>query len=106
MKQKKYISYSAILLCLFWLFGTFSTVFAGQKSLENKKDKSQTEVSAYQAKALMPVVASAVLSPSYILIFEFTFLVSNFPNQTFQKPIFKISFFEKVFEHIIAPQAP
>ena len=106
MKQSKYIPYSAILLCLFWLFGTFSTAFAGHKPLESKKDKSQTEISVYQAKALVPVAASAIISPSYVLIFEFTFLVSNFPNQTFQKPIFKISFFEKVFEHIIAPQAP
>lgn len=106
MKQKSNISYSVIVLCLFWLFGTVGYALAEKQSSEPKKDKSQTEVSAYQTKALVPVVASATLYPAYFLIFEVSFLLNNSPKQFFQKPVFKISFFEKIFEHLIAPQAP
>ncbi|MFN3316091.1 MAG: hypothetical protein ACK40K_04710 [Raineya sp.] len=106
MKQKKYISFFVILVGLFWLFGTIGVAFSKNQPAEKQKDKSQTEISAYQVKAVVPVMASAVLTPSYTLIFEVCFLIANSSNQTFQKPIFKISFFEKVFEHLIAPQAP
>jgi len=106
MKQKKHISCIAIVLCLFWFIGTTSYAFASKQSFELKKDKSQTEVSAYQAKAVVPLAVSAVLCPTYFLIFEVAFLVCNSANQSFQKPIFKVSFFEKIFEHLIAPKAP
>jgi len=106
MKQKNRISSIAIVLCLFWLVGTIGYAFASKQSFEPQKDKSQTEVSAYQTKAVVPLTNSAVLCPTYFLIFEVAFLVCNSANQSVQKLIFKVSFFEKIFEHLIAPKAP
>jgi hypothetical protein len=106
MKQKKSISFFIVVVGLFWLFGTIGTSFAHHSESKTTKDKPQTEISAYQAKAVVPAISSATPNPSYTLIFELSFLVLNSPNQTFQKPVFKISFFEKVFEHLIAPKAP
>jgi hypothetical protein len=106
MKQKNHISCIAIVLCLFWLVGTIGYAFASKQSFEPQKDKSQTEVSAYQTKAVVPLTNSAVLCPTYFLIFEVLFLICDSANQFFQKPVFKIPFFEKIFEHLIAPQAP
>lgn len=107
MKQKKkYISFFIVLIGLFWLLGTVGSAFASKNDFQSKKDKKQTEISAYQAKAVMPVTASAMITPTYTLVWEVHFFLTNSSNQVFGKPIFKISFFEKVFEHIIAPQAP
>lgn len=106
MKQSKHISFFTFLLVLFWLAGTLVTSFSLQKTADAQTDTNQTKISAYQVKALAPAVVSATISPNYILIFEASFFVINSPNQTFQKPTFKISFFEKIFEHLIAPKAP
>jgi len=112
MRARKHISYFAILLLLFWISGTMGYAFIpkniGIVSSEKKKNQKseQTEITQYQAKALMPAPPSSFVQVSYFLIFETPFIIVNHSIQTFQKPIFKISFFEKVFEHIIAPQAP
>lgn len=106
MKQKKYISYWVLILCLFWFLGTVLAILSTEQSAKPKKDTSQTELAAYQAKAVIPAIGTATLSPNYFLIFEVSFLLNNVAKQSFQNPIFKISFFEKIFEHLIAPQAP
>ncbi|KOY84790.1 hypothetical protein AD998_00255 [bacterium 336/3] len=110
MKTKKHISIFALLLLLFWISGTISYAFS-QKGFCNKteqKDKkpTQTEISAYQVKASMPVTSTSFVQAIYFLIFETPYVVLNNISHYFQKPIFRVSFFEKVFEHIIAPQAP
>jgi len=64
MKQKNRISCIAIVLCLFWLVGTIGYAFASKQSFEPQKDKSQTEVSAYQTKAV--VQANNPLNPKKI----------------------------------------
>ncbi|GAB4489381.1 MAG: hypothetical protein OHK0045_12440 [Raineya sp.] len=83
-----------------------ATSFSLQKTADTQKDSHQTEISAYQVKAVVPAIVSATISPNYTLIFEAPFFIINPPNQTFHKPAFKIAFFEKIFEHLIAPKAP
>lgn len=110
MKTKKHISIFAFLLLLFWISGTISYAFSqkGVSIKTEKKDKkpTQTEISAYQVKASMPVTSGSFVQAVYFLIFETPYVVLENISHHFQKPVFKISFFEKVFEHIIAPQAP
>jgi hypothetical protein len=109
MKTKKYISIFATFLLLFWISGTMGYAFSQKelciKTTKNNK-KAQTEISAYQIKASMPVTSTSFVQAVYFLIFETPFVVLKNIAPSFQKPIFKISFFEKIFEHIIAPQAP
>ncbi|MCU0436827.1 MAG: hypothetical protein MUC49_02870 [Raineya sp.] len=110
MKTKKHISIFAIMLLLFWISGTIGYAFS-QKEIHHKKEKkntkpTQSEISAYQVKASMPVTSVSFVQAVYFLIFETPFVVLNNLSHHFQNPIFRVSFFEKVFEHIIAPQAP
>lgn len=110
MKTQKHISIFAIMLLLFWISGTMGYAFS-QKKVCHKTEKKDTkptptEISAYQVKASMPVTSASFVQAVYFLIFETPFVVLNNPSHHFQKPIFRVSFFEKIFEHIIAPQAP
>lgn len=108
MKKRPFISFFAILLMLCWITGTTTESFAKnlQPSPEKKEQSKNPKVAEYQVKALVPMSVGAFITPSYILIFETLFIVSENTTHTFSKPIFKISFFEKIFEHLIAPQAP
>ncbi|MDX1903608.1 MAG: hypothetical protein SFU27_05565 [Thermonemataceae bacterium] len=54
----------------------------------------------------MPVFVGVFLQTSYFLIFETPFIELKSKFATLSKPVFRIAFFEKIFEHIIAPQAP
>ncbi len=109
MKNKLYISVGAFLLLFFWLMGTNANAFFLQKSnqpAEKQEKPLKEQISAYELKATFSGFSVAGLQTHYFLLFEVSFAILETEICLFAYPLFRIAFFEKIFEHLIAPQAP
>ncbi len=108
MRNKSYISLGTFLLLFLWLMGTNANAFFLQKSQSAEKQEKpfKEQISAYEVKATFSGFSVAGLQTNYFLLFEVSFAVLETEICLFARPIFRIAFFEKIFEHLIAPQAP
>lgn len=89
--------------------GTNADAFFLQKSnqsAEKQEKPFKEQISAYEVKATFSGFSVAGLQTNYFLLFEVSFAVLETEICLFARPIFRVAFFEKIFEHLIAPQAP
>ncbi|MCS6794600.1 MAG: hypothetical protein RMJ97_07105 [Raineya sp.] len=109
MEKRNYISIVAFLLMFLWLTGTNVNPFFTTKSkfpTEHTQDSNQPQINTCEIKATLSGFTLADLQTHYFLLFEVPFVVLEIKFTLPTRPLFGISFFEKIFEHFIAPQAP
>ncbi|PKQ65318.1 hypothetical protein [Raineya orbicola] len=109
MKNKFYILLGTFLLLFLWLIGTNANLLFLQKknqATEKQEKPFKEQISAYEVKATFSGFSVTGLQTNYFLLFEVSFAVLETEICSFSRPIFRIAFFEKIFEHLIAPQAP
>lgn len=109
MKLSKFhIRAGAVVAFLLWIaVGIGGSYYHfSQDGKIHKESSTQKQISSYEIKATSSIFLVNSLQPNYFLLFETPFLVIS------QKVIlcfllaFCTAFFEKVFEHLIAPKAP
>jgi hypothetical protein len=122
MKNKIYISpFRFWLSCCFgillllaqvgvYAFGKVNEPIKIEKKHSKSSDHSSNpETSHFEqltVTGVMPAVSFQLEQLFFHILFEIKFLEPHQVVVLLQKPLFRLSYFEKIFEHHIAPQAP